>query len=254
MNIDSSIKPDQKREAVLEIQRQKNKHIFRLLAVSYIANIAKYFYDPLHYVSYVCFGLIFILMFPQYNRHRKSTKWFYVLLSYLTFLVIRGGLSGNFSNYLFYDITIYTSLIFLTYFPDNSNHDTYVHLPNLFAKLLLLSISFVLIIFFYFGNLENVALRNLLGVDNALVDDSWLIGPLIIAPFVVPFVDEMKRGYKYVVLMANLLLLSYGVLTATRTYVVICMIAFLSLFSFKRIISKKVILTALAIISIGSRR
>ena len=154
------------------------------------------------------------------------------------FLIIRGFLFGNFIPYLLFDISIYTSIVFLTYF--KYNYKSYYSLiPTLFAKLLIVSIFFVLIVVFFYSDFGNLATRSLLGDNNSMVDDSWIIGPLIIAPFIVPFIGSMKMHLKFAVLFANLLLLLFGVLTATRSYIVIVIVALLSLITFRKFSSIK---------------
>lgn len=210
-----------------------DKHIPTLLAIAFITNTLKVLFDTLHYISYISWLSIVLLMLPHYRKIRKSTISFYIVFIYLLFLIIRGVLFSNYIPYLLFDISIYSSIVFLTYFKYNYNN-FYSLIPILFAKLLILSVCFVLIIVVFYSDFSNLATRSLTGESNSLVDDSWIIGPLIIAPFIVPFIGLMKTYLKFIVLFANLLLMLFGILTATRSYIIITIIAFLSLIRFNK--------------------
>jgi hypothetical protein len=91
----------------------------------------------------------------------------------------------------------------------------------------------------FYADFANLASRSLTGDNNSKIDDSLIISPLILAPFIMPFIGNMKTYLKFNVLLANMLLLFFGVLTATRSYILITIIALISLVNFKKLIGFK---------------
>jgi hypothetical protein len=166
----------------------------------------------------------------------KKTIIFYILLAYIVFLICLGILNGNFYKYIFFDIHIYASLVFLTFFSrDSSVTEHYDKIPKLFAKLLIISIPVASILFILFGsfNLKDTLGRSLLNNMNLDFDEKMFMAPIIIAPLIVPFVNRMSRSLKYIVLFANTLVLIYGAITATRSVIIVSLIAFLSIINIR---------------------
>jgi hypothetical protein len=170
------------------------------------------------------------------------------MIAYCVFLILRGLFSGNYIKYLLFDIHIYTSFVFLTYF--NSQlflENKRIEIPILFGKLLIISIPLVLILLTAFGtiNLSDPFDRGIIS-GKAGFEQRILFAPILIAPFIVPFVREMSKKLKFLVLSANALLLLLGILTATRSVVAISIIAYLTLSKFSWKISVKKFITILA--------
>jgi hypothetical protein len=110
----------------------------------------------------------------------------------------------------------------------------YDKIPYLFAKLLIISIPVTLSLFIIYGSLDinNLIARSLLNGENSSLDEKMFLAPIIIAPLLVPFIRKMKNYLKFIVLLANSLVLIYGILTATRSFIAISLLSYLSIIKF----------------------
>ena len=222
-----------------DIVKFNDNRIYYLLSIAFITDYLQYLLPPLHYISFVCEIFIWIMMIPHFMKFNKNTFIFYIIVSYFIFLICRGLLFGNFYKYLIFDIHIYTAIVFLTFFNINfSNVKYYAQIPTLFAKLLIISIPAALLTFYFFGSFNDIYARSLLNESNSNLDEKMFLAPILIAPLIVPFISELKRGLKYVVIIATSLVLIYGILTATRSLIIICTLSFLSLITFKKLFKK----------------
>ncbi len=227
--------------------RHEYNTIFLLLGLGFLANYATFFFDFLHYLLYLCSVLIWVFMLPYVTKSAKRNSIFSTLRLYFIFLIIYGVLNGNYYKYIIFDIHIYTSLIFLTYFSNKLTHNqTHYKLPLFFAKFLFIGVPLSIILFIMYGSINfNPALRSL--VDNDDLSSGIFLSPILIATILVPFVNDMKRLQKYIVLLANTMVLIFGVFTATRSFVVISLIAFFSLSKLQLKIKKEMIYSFLII-------
>jgi hypothetical protein len=235
------------------ILRLNNSVIYFLLAIAFVANFLSYVYDPLHYISYLCEILIWIFMLPHFFKVNRNTDIFYIVLFYFIFLIIRGIVNGNYYKYILFDIHVYTSIVFLTFFNDKlSVNETSRKIPEFFTKMMIISIPVSFILFILFGSLnigDALGERSLMADAKSALNQGMFIAPLLIAPFLVPFVREMKPGSRFLALSANALVLVYGIFTSTRGIIAISGIAFLSLINFKISINKKTLFSALFLIT-----
>jgi len=216
-----------------------------LIAISFLVSLLQTVFYPIHYLTYICSAFLCIVMIPHYHRLNKQTLIFRFILIYFCFLLIRGVLSGNFINYIIFDLNIYTAVIFIAFFVNvELTKNTYTQFPVLFAKLLLISIPFFFFIFLHFGNLSlgDEFARSLFDEDNSSIDRMAFIIPLSMAPLLVPFINDMKPSLKYVVIFASILYLLTGILTATRSVILINLISYLPLLSFKRLLKNKILI------------
>jgi len=224
--------------------RLNDNRLYYLLAIAFITDYLQYLFDPFHYISYICEFFICIIMLPYFFRLKRHTLIFYLILYYFIFLIFRGLFYGNFYKYIIFDIHIYTSIVFLTYFNNSLLLNRfYSKLPELFAKLLIISSPIVFFTFFLFGafNLDDPHARSFLKDQDSNLNSSMFLAPIMIAPLLVPFVKELKRSLKYIVLLANALIFIYGMLTASRGLVVISILSYLSLITWQRIFKKSTI-------------
>lgn len=219
-----------------------------LLAIAFVSYIIQNYYPPIKVISYFCYFFITINYFPNFRTLTKQNFIFFILAFYFFFLTISGILRGNYFNYVLFDTIIYSSVVFLTFFNSNINSN---NIPILFARLLPISLIFAFSTIFLFSDFTSLATRSLTSDNNSMADDSWIVGPLIIAPFLVPFISKMRNHLKIIVLVANITLLLFGILTATRSYILITILALLSLINFQKLFKFKFLfITSLFILSL----
>ena len=214
------------------IVKLNDDRLYYLLAVAFITDYLQYIFAPLHYISFICKFCLCIIMLPHFLRLTKNSLVAYIIISYFVFLIFRGLLLNNFYKYLIFDIHIYYSVFFLTFFnSENSYKKYYSQIPQIFSRLLIFSIPIAIVTFYLYGtlNINDLYARSLLGDENSGLDEKIFLAPILIAPLLVPFISEMKRSLKYTILIANSLFLIYGVLTVTRSTIAIGILAFLSL-------------------------
>lgn len=234
------------------IVRLNNSVIYYLLAIAFISNFLSYVYDPIHYISYLSEVLIWAFMLPHFFRVNRNTYIFYIVFFYFIFLIFRGIYNGNYYKYILFDAHVYTSIVFLTFFNDDLPvSKNFKAIPEFFTKMMIISIPAALILFLLYGSLnlgDALGMRSLLADEKSELNQGMFIAPLLIAPFLVPFVREMKPRLRYLALTANVLVLLYGIFTSTRGIIAISVLAFLSLVNFKTSINKKTILAILFVL------
>lgn len=227
--------------------RYNKKVVYSLLAVSLLADYATIFIESMRYISYLCQGLIWVFMFPNIRIKNNTNIMFIILMLYLIVLSVSGILNGNYIKYILFDIHIYTSLIFITYFNNrNIQARNYNEIPLLISKYMYLGVPLAIIIFIKYGFIDASANVRDISISDE-VKASIFIAPIIIAPILVPFVVDMNRLMKYVVILANAMVLTYGVMTSTRTYVVVALLAFGSLSKFRLRINKEMIYVVISL-------
>jgi hypothetical protein len=209
-----------------------DKLIYYLLVFAYVLDFLQYIIGPANNIAYLLKFAIFIFMLPYYYKAEVKNQVFYIIFFYFIFLILLGIFRGNFYKYLIFDISIYSSLAFLLYFNKSSrNNQNSDKIPRLFAQILFLSIPFLFLMLLLFGdiNFHDSLARTLLRSDKGEMDDKIFLAPIAIAPLLVPFIKNFSPKLKYVVLTANSLFLLYGIVTATRSFIIIPIISFLSL-------------------------
>tara|TARA_R110001606_G_scaffold378557_4_gene538286 strand:- start:37 stop:1242 length:1206 start_codon:yes stop_codon:yes gene_type:complete len=218
------------------------KNISLLIVVLFIAAFFDFLFSGLRYIQYALTPALTLVILFFFSKKGKGLNMFRWLVILFIILFIRGLLRDNYNKYILGDIISFSFSVFILFF--NSNSIFYYlkdKIPILMAKLLIIFIPLSLFAFLKYGNISSGTTRALISDGN--INEKVLYYPILFAPLLLPFMFDMKLYLKVTIIFANLLLILFGIMTATRGMFAMPIIAFLLVFVLQKKISiKRIIL------------
>jgi hypothetical protein len=221
------------------------KIISFLIGISFIAYFFDFIFAGLRYIQYALTPIMVFIVLFYFLKKGKGLNIFRWLVILFIILFLRGLLNYNYEKYILGDIISFSFVVFIIFFNSNIAFYNFKYMiPIIMAKLLIIFIPLSLIAFFIFGNISSEMERAL--ILGGAINEKVLFYPILFAPLLIPFIFDMKLYLKFTVIFANLLLILFGVLTATRSTFALPLVAFLLVFVLQRRISlKRVIIVCL---------
>lgn len=214
------------------------KIISFLIGISLIASFFDFIFAGLRYIQYALTPIMVFIVLFYFLKKAKGSNIFRWLVILFIILFLRGLLNYNYGKYILGDIISFSFVVFIIFFNSNSALNNFKYkIPILMAKLLIIFIQLTLFAFFRYGNISSEMERAL--ISGGAINEKVLFYPILFAPLLLPFIFDMKIYLKLTVIFANLLLILFGILTATRGMFAIPIIAFLLVFILQNRISIK---------------
>lgn len=226
----------------IEIPNKKElkgiKIISFLIGISFIASFFDFIFAGLRYIQYALTPIMVFIVLFYFLKKGRGLNIFRWLVILFIILFLRGLLNYNYGKYILGDIISFSFVVFIIFFNSNSGLNNLKYkIPILMAKLLIIFIPLSLFAFFRYANISSEMERTLISGD--AINEKVLFYPILFAPLLLPFIFDMKLYLKLTVIFANLLLILFGILTATRGMFALPIIAFLLVFILQNRISIK---------------
>lgn len=173
---------------------------------------------------------------------------FYIFIYIYVFLMAFGIIYANYYIFILTDISKF-SLLFLVFMPQKPTLYFYKsEFPRLAAKWLYFGLPFTIFLLLYFG----IQASNPEARDTYLSSEENIFLPgkyILFSVFLVPFIRQLNKFEKIIVIFSNILVLVIGFLTVSRSFILAPIISFLLTIIFLwKFRSKFFILTSLIFI------
>ena len=225
--------------ALQNYYKRYSKNLYNILGLVFIFSMLDFIFSGARYMQYGL-SILLVLMFLQRIPKKGPIKRVFVLfILFFLVLLFRGLYLDNYIKYFINDIYVWSFFVFVLFFgSENSLKESKLKIPELFAKLLIVALPFSILIFFKYGQLSSdIVTRSLVSDD---INAKALFNPIIFAPLLMPFIFDLKKYLRVIVILSNIFLFVFGILAATRVVMVVPLLGFISLiFQFKNIPFRK---------------
>lgn len=182
--------------------------------------------------TYILNILFFTSLFVMYPKRLSIHNFRYLL--FFIFLLLWGFIHGNHFNSIVLDIGAFSPLILIFIEREPLRTDLLKRLLSIFGRVLPYMILLSFFIFNYMeytvGGIETVRFNYNAETKLALFAP---ISPISIAPFTVFFLSYFTKRQKFFIHFANILIILMGVITLTRSAIIIGLTPYLLLFLYK---------------------
>ncbi|EIA10238.1 hypothetical protein [Flavobacterium frigoris] len=232
---------------LMKAERKTVQIILFLIGLSLVTSYFDFLIPGLRYIQYAVTPIlgIYVLYFGlKKGKSLSVLRWFFII--FIIFF-LRGLLLGNYGKYILGDILSWSFVFMVVFFnSDAAFYSFKSKIPEFMAKLLIVFIPFTLFVFFKYANISADITRSLIA-DNG-VNEKAMFYPLLFAPLLLPFIFDFKLHVRIAVIVGNLMLVFFGIVTATRGMFMIPIVAFLLVFLLQKKMSFKIVIILILVI------